>query len=75
MRRECRSVDEFEKVDRISEGTYGVVYRAREKATGAWMGLRSGGLPSDDIVVWCTGRGRKPQAPPVNLEGTSSASD
>jgi serine/threonine protein kinase len=27
-------VDEFEKVDRISEGTYGVVYRAREKATG-----------------------------------------
>ena len=34
MRRECRSVDEFEKIDRISEGTYGVVYRAREKATG-----------------------------------------
>eukprot|EP00983_Pelagomonas_calceolata_P106773 1159271-Pelagomonas_calceolata.AAC.7 len=48
MRRECRSVDEFEKVDRISEGTYGVVYRAREKATGksrrrevAWAPLAS----------------------------------
>ncbi|KAF5826062.1 kinase-like domain-containing protein [Dunaliella salina] len=40
MRRECRSVDEFEKVDRISEGTYGVVYRAREKATGRIVALK-----------------------------------
>ena len=29
-----RSVDEYEKVNRIDEGTYGVVFRARDKATG-----------------------------------------
>ena len=27
MLRECRSVEEFERLNRISEGTYGVVYR------------------------------------------------
>ncbi|KAI1297154.1 Cyclin-dependent kinase 10 [Halotydeus destructor] len=29
----CRSVNEFEKLDRIGEGTYGVVYRARDSLT------------------------------------------
>lgn len=27
MKRECRSVDEFERINKISEGTYGVVYK------------------------------------------------
>ena len=27
MLRSCRSVDEFQRISRISEGTYGVVYR------------------------------------------------
>lgn len=27
MMEECRSVDGYEKLNRISEGTYGVVYR------------------------------------------------
>jgi len=40
MLQECRSVDEFEKLNRISEGTYGVVYRAREKATGRLVALK-----------------------------------
>ena len=26
----CRSVTEFEKLNRVGEGTYGVVYRARD---------------------------------------------
>lgn len=34
MLRECRSVEEFERLNRISEGTYGVVYRW---AAGAGM--------------------------------------
>lgn len=36
----CRSVDAYEKVSRISEGTYGVVYRAREASTGAAFALK-----------------------------------
>lgn len=31
----CRSVEEFQCINRIEEGTYGVVYRAKEKRTGA----------------------------------------
>lgn len=26
----CRSVNEFEKLNRVGEGTYGIVYRARD---------------------------------------------
>ncbi len=40
MLQECRSVEEFERLNRISEGTYGVVYRAREKATGRIVALK-----------------------------------
>lgn len=40
MRRECRNVDEYEKLDKISEGTYGVVYRAREKTSGRIVALK-----------------------------------
>lgn len=38
--RSCRSVDAYEKVSRISEGTYGVVYRARDASTGAPFALK-----------------------------------
>ena len=30
----CRSIDEFEHLNVIDEGTYGVVFRARDKETG-----------------------------------------
>lgn len=36
----CRSVDEFERLNKIEEGTYGVVYRAEEKRTGAIVALK-----------------------------------
>lgn len=36
----CRSVDEFECLNRIEEGTYGVVYRAKEKATTTIVALK-----------------------------------
>ncbi len=39
MRRECRSVHDFEKICKISEGTYGVVYKVRARAyLGVWGG-------------------------------------
>ena len=36
----CRSVDEFEKLNEINEGTYGVVSRARDKKTGELVALK-----------------------------------
>lgn len=40
MLNECQSVEKYEKLNRISEGTYGVVYRARNKATGEICALK-----------------------------------
>ncbi|XP_049376658.1 LOW QUALITY PROTEIN: cyclin-dependent kinase G-2-like [Solanum stenotomum] len=36
----CRSVEEFERLSKIGEGTYGVVYKAREKKTGEFVALK-----------------------------------
>jgi cell division cycle 2-like len=30
----CRSIEDFEHLNVIDEGTYGIVYRARDKLTG-----------------------------------------
>ncbi|KAG0267059.1 hypothetical protein DFQ27_009206 [Actinomortierella ambigua] len=37
---QCRSVENYEKLNRISEGTYGVVYRARDRETGDIVALK-----------------------------------
>lgn len=36
----CRSVDEFERLNRIDEGTYGIVFRARDKKSGEIVALK-----------------------------------
>lgn len=36
----CRSVDNFEKLNRVEEGTYGVVYKARDRGTGEIVALK-----------------------------------
>ncbi len=36
----CRSVSDFEKLNRIGEGTYGIVYRARDSQTGEIVALK-----------------------------------
>ena len=36
----CRSVFEYEKLNKISEGTYGIVYRAKDKKTGEIVALK-----------------------------------
>ncbi|XP_071784932.1 cyclin-dependent kinase 10-like isoform X2 [Asterias amurensis] len=36
----CRSVSEFEKLNRVGEGTYGIVYRARDTQTGEIVALK-----------------------------------
>ncbi|KAF4731232.1 hypothetical protein FOZ62_030041 [Perkinsus olseni] len=44
----CRSVDNYEKLNRIDEGTYGVVYRAREKSSGKICALKQVKLREQD---------------------------
>ncbi|KAJ3256262.1 hypothetical protein HK103_005625 [Boothiomyces macroporosus] len=36
----CRNVDLYEKLNRIEEGSYGIVYRAKEKSTGRIFALK-----------------------------------
>lgn len=36
----CRSVSEFEKLNRVGEGTYGIVYRARDTKTKEVVALK-----------------------------------
>eukprot|EP00121_Abeoforma_whisleri_P004892 Awhi_evm1s4428 len=35
-----RDVGEFEKINRIGEGTYGIVYRARDSRTGGIVAVK-----------------------------------
>lgn len=39
-RQSCRSVELFQRLNHIDEGTYGVVFRARERATGRVVALK-----------------------------------
>ncbi|KAE8123954.1 hypothetical protein FH972_018867 [Carpinus fangiana] len=36
----CRSVYEFEMINKINEGTYGIVYKAKDKKTGQLVALK-----------------------------------
>ncbi|GMH01173.1 hypothetical protein Nepgr_003012 [Nepenthes gracilis] len=40
MLQECRCVSDYEKLGKINEGSYGVVYRARDKKTGELVALK-----------------------------------
>jgi cell division cycle 2-like protein len=50
--RQCRHVDSFERLNHIEEGSYGIVFRARDKETGEIVALKklklqpeNGGFP------------------------------
>lgn len=44
-------MDLFEKLEKVGEGTYGKVYRAREKATGKIVALKKTRLHEDEEGV------------------------
>uniref|UniRef100_A0A165ZQU2 cyclin-dependent kinase n=1 Tax=Daucus carota subsp. sativus TaxID=79200 RepID=A0A165ZQU2_DAUCS len=47
MLQACRNVDNFEKIRKIGEGTYGVVYKARNKITGEIVALKKVKINND----------------------------
>lgn len=44
-------MEAFEKLEKVGEGTYGKVYRARERATGKIVALKKTRLHEDDEGV------------------------
>lgn len=43
----CRAVSSFQKLDKLGEGTYGSVYKAKDRTTGALVALKRIKLSSD----------------------------
>ncbi|KAL9672192.1 hypothetical protein QQ045_028442 [Rhodiola kirilowii] len=49
--KQLSAMEAFEKLEKVGEGTYGKVYRAREKATGKIVALKKTRLPEDQQGV------------------------
>ncbi|KAI1733281.1 protein kinase domain-containing protein [Ditylenchus destructor] len=48
---EGRSLDDFIKIDKIGEGTYGIVYKGQDKKTGQYVAMKKIRLESEDEGV------------------------
>jgi len=46
-----RSLDDFVKIDKIGEGTYGIVYKGQDKKTGQFVAMKKIRLESEDEGV------------------------
>ena len=51
MENQKSAMEAFEKLEKVGEGTYGKVYRARERATGKIVALKKTRLHEDDEGV------------------------
>ena len=47
-------LDEFQKLEKIGEGTYGVVYKAKDKITNQFVALKKIRLETESEGVPCT---------------------
>ena len=48
------AMEKYTKIDKLGEGTYGVVYKAKNKQTGEYVALKRIRLDSEDEGVPCT---------------------
>lgn len=48
---EGRTLDDFVKIDKIGEGTYGIVYKGQDKKTGQFVAMKKIRLESEDEGV------------------------
>ena len=55
----CRPVSEFEKLNRIGEGTYGIVYRARDTKTKEIVALKKVRMEQEKDVFSSSGSGKR----------------
>jgi cyclin-dependent kinase len=47
-------MDKYIKIDKLGEGTYGIVYKAKNRETGEIVALKRIRLESEDEGVPCT---------------------
>lgn len=50
-KQELRGMDRYMRIEKIGEGTYGVVYKARDKVTNEYVALKKIRLESEDEGV------------------------
>ena len=45
-------MEKYQKIEKLGEGTYGVVYKAQNKETGDIVALKRIRLDNEDEVIW-----------------------
>ena len=53
---DSQKLDDFQKLEKIGEGTYGVVYKARDKITEQYVALKKIRLETESEGVPSTGK-------------------
>ena len=48
-----KAMEDFQKIEKIGEGTYGVVYKGRNKKTGLIVAMKKIRLESEDEGEFC----------------------
>jgi serine/threonine protein kinase len=50
----ARAMEKYQKIDKLGEGTYGIVYKAQNRETGDFVALKRIRLDNEEEGVPCT---------------------